>query len=154
MIISAHPETIFSKPDQKEILETIQTFLATNKDFLLYKHGDKKNLDNGICVIYLCMQSGAKNKALLEAHRKLCDVHYTLTGTDSIAWKLVTDCSHINTNYVEEGDYLLYDELPVEIEKVLPGEFCFIPNDLAHMAAYEDHGVVSKLVFKIPATSL
>lgn len=154
MTVSENLATVFNKPEQKDILETIQHFLANNKDFSGYKHGDKKALDNDISVIFLQAQSGAKNKALLEAHRRLCDLHYTLTGTDTIAWKLVSDCSNINTNYTEEGDYLLYDELPAKSERVEPGNFCFIPNEFAHMALYDDGGTVSKLVFKIPATVL
>lgn len=151
MIISNDITNIFGE-DRKLFADTVARYLLQKDAIAVMKHGEKIALDNGISVL-LIETDGAEplNKQLLEAHRIFNDLHYTLQGKDCISYKPVADCSNIHTAYVAEGDYILFNEFPVEKITVDEATFCFIPNSLAHMALYENHGPVRKLVFKIPA---
>ena len=150
MIVADNLKDIFNREEDKNIILAIETYLAQNPGLTNFKPGEKEMISNGIAAIAIQAESGATNKNLLEAHKKFCDLHYTLQGIDTIAYKPVSNCSHINKSYNEEGDYLLYDEAPDKTLTVAPGNFCFSPNEFAHMALYDSHGPVSKLVFKIP----
>jgi YhcH/YjgK/YiaL family protein len=150
MKVSKHLEDIFSE-GQKQFANTVTQYLLETEKIAAMKHGEKAMLENGITVVAIQAESGAQNKNLLEAHKVFNDLHYTLQGKDTISYKQVADCTQINKEYVDDGDYILYDEAPVETVSVEENTFCFIPNNLAHMALYENTGAVRKLVFKIPA---
>lgn len=152
MIVTDKLADIFQREEDTAIIKTIEEYLAAKPGLTGFNPGVKEMLTNDIAVIAIQAESGATNKNILEAHKKFCDLHFTLKGSDTIAFKPVDDCTQINKSYNDEADYLLYDEIPVNTVEVPPGSFCFIPNEFAHMALYQHLGTVSKLVFKIPAT--
>lgn len=150
MTVSKHIDDIFSEGKQ-HFANTITQFLLETEKIAAMKHAEKAVLENGVTVVAIQAESGAQNKNLLEAHKIFNDLHYPLSGKDTISYKPVLNCTNINKEYVDDGDYILYDETPDAIITVEENTFCFIPNDLAHMALYESTGLVRKLVFKIPA---
>ncbi|MDX1718636.1 MAG: YhcH/YjgK/YiaL family protein [Salegentibacter mishustinae] len=151
MIVSNDLKEIFPQIEDKENIQIIDNFIDSSLKIIDIKHGEKKVLSNGISVIFLKTESGTENKDILEAHKKLYDIHYTIKGTDTIVYKAVKDCNSISKNYEEEGDYILYKEKPEKSLEVAAGSFCMIPNLYAHAAVYEKKGPVRKLVFKVPA---
>lgn len=150
MIVANNLKVIFDAENEMDIVEAIQKYIAQKGDFAKGKHGDKDSLPHGISAIFLNGSGGVQNSNLLEAHRKYSDLHFTIKGIDTIAFKQIEECTAISKDYTEDGDYLLYAETPTDSIEVTAGNFCFIPNQFAHMALYENRGLVTKLVFKIP----
>lgn len=89
--------------------------------------------------------------ALLEAHRKLMDIHITLSGTDVISYANLVDEATVSKEYDDEHDYLLAKSDNLKIITVPAGYFCIIPNNFAHMALYGGHKDVQKIVVKMEA---
>ncbi|MEO7487475.1 MAG: YhcH/YjgK/YiaL family protein [Ferruginibacter sp.] len=150
MIVSKNLSEIFTSEKDQELVASINSYISENAEVEHFKYGQKETMANGISVVVIQAESGAQNKNLLEAHRKFCDLHYTIKGNDIIASKPISGCININKEYVEDVDYVLFDETPTNKVIVSEGSFCLIPNEFAHMASYDSHGMVSKLVFKIP----
>ncbi|MDI9257713.1 MULTISPECIES: YhcH/YjgK/YiaL family protein [Flavobacterium] len=88
---------------------------------------------------------------LLEAHRTLMDIHITLAGTDVIAYADLQSESQESKPYDEANDYLLARAQNIKTLSVPAGYFCIIPNQFAHMALYQGHSEVKKIVVKMPA---
>lgn len=130
-------------------VEIIRDFMAT-VSFKAFSSGEKRNLQNEITVAYISANGADDNRNILEAHRKYADLHFTITGTDLIAFKSIVECKKVCQPYNDEADYVLYNELPVMIYKIKQNLFCFIPPEYAHMALYGNCGKVEKLIFKIP----
>jgi len=86
---------------------------------------------------------------LLEAHRKLMDVHITLKGIDRIAYHQLDDKINITKEYDNEHDYLLGKADNILSLDVPEGYFCVIPNHFAHMALYNTAVGVKKIVVKM-----
>ncbi|MDT0677455.1 YhcH/YjgK/YiaL family protein [Autumnicola musiva] len=151
MKVSTDLKVILPKHGDIETINAIQDYIR-NKKYLEIEAGHKAIISNGISVIKLHKDSGAQNKEILEAHKKFYDIHYTIEGEDTIAYKDVKDCNSVVENYNEEGDYILYSEKSENLLEVNSGQFCIIPNSYAHAALYEDRGYVRKLVFKVPVS--
>lgn len=88
--------------------------------------------------------------SILEAHKTLMDIHITLDGTDVIAYADLENESKIHKVYDDVNDYLLARSSQIKIITVPKGYFCIVPNNFAHMALYEGHSNVKKVVVKIP----
>ena len=131
-------------------LKVVTQFFTTPVDWLMIKHGDKKQLIENISVVFLAANGTNDYLNVLEAHKKMYDLHCTIEGNDIIVSKPVDDCSNLKTAYTEEGDYVLYNEQPVHTYAARAGSFCLISPADAHMALYGNCGFVRKVVFKIP----
>lgn len=149
MHITTNLSVLSSKISQAQ-LTVLKDFLATMPDPHQAKHGEKMLLQDDIAVIFINAEGSDDNKNVLEAHRKNFDLHFTLSGCDVIVSKAVEACTNIKTAYTENGDYILFDEVPEEHYNIAEGMFCLIPPEIAHMALYGHCGPVTKLVFKIP----
>lgn len=88
---------------------------------------------------------------VLEAHKTLMDIHITLEGTDVIAYADLDTEATIFKVYDETNDYLLANSNTIKTINVPKGYFCIIPNSFAHMALYQGHSKVKKIVVKMPA---
>lgn len=149
MYLAKQITDLSSQLTQKQ-LEVINSFLAEPVNWTEVKHGDKRKLAEEISVVFLAAEGTEQWTNVLEAHRKFYDLHCTAEGNDIIVAKPVKDCNSIRTDYTEEGDYILYNEVPEESIEVPAGMYCLIPPADAHMALYGNCGFVRKLVFKIP----
>lgn len=94
-------------------------------------------------------QHGRKaEEAKLEFHRNYIDIHFTISGNDSIGWKSLKDCKNIEKEYDGEKDFGLFSDLPKMWITVEPGHFAiFFPED-AHAPLVSD-GEIHKVVIKI-----
>lgn len=91
------------------------------------------------------------DKSVLEAHKILMDIHITIDGVDVIAYANLDDEATIFKDYDVTNDYLLANSTTIKIITVPKGYFCIIPNYFAHMALYDGHNKVKKIVVKTPA---
>ena len=140
----------FSAQLPEQQLQVVKQFFEVPIDWSVVKHGDKKQLQENISVVFLAANGTNDYLNILEAHKKMYDLHCTIEGNDIIVSKPVADCNNIKTAYTQEGDYALYNETPVQTYTVNAGSCCLIPPADAHMALYGDCGFVKKVVFKIP----
>lgn len=149
MYLTKHIPDLSSQLTQKQI-DVISSFLATPVNWNEVTHGEKRKLAEEISVVFLAAEGTEQWTNVLEAHRKFYDLHCTAEGNDIIVAKPVKACNNVRTEYTEEGDYMLYNEVPEESIEVTAGMYCLIPPADAHMALYGKCGFVRKLVFKIP----
>lgn len=112
--------------------------------------GQKAELEDGVAVVYLVTEGVTDAPAVLEAHRRYFDLHYTITGTDIIAYEPLQRCMDIKEPYNDTGDYILFNGTAQNTLAVSAGNFCLIGPEWAHMALYGKTGPVVKLVFKVP----
>ncbi len=88
------------------------------------------------------------DEARLEAHRQYIDVHYLITGKESLGWKGLADCREEESPYDSERDYLSFSDDPAMWFTIHPGTFAvFFPGD-AH-APMVSNGMVQKVVMKV-----
>ena len=87
-------------------------------------------------------------EARLEVHRQYIDVHFLITGKESIGWRGLADCREEEHPYDPERDYLSFSDDPSMWCTIHPGTFVvFYPGD-AH-APMVSNGKVHKVVLKV-----
>jgi YhcH/YjgK/YiaL family protein len=86
---------------------------------------------------------------VLEAHRKLMDIHITLKGVDVMAYSDIENESILIKDYDQDNDYLLAKSDKIKLLSIPENYFCIVPNNFAHMALYEGHTDVKKIVIKL-----
>lgn len=125
-------------------------------EFLKYKELDtlsEKLTSNTIALIPISSNevSSSFDGNILEAHKKLMDIHITLQGVDVIAYADVFSEVTKHSDYNESDDYALFQSSQVKKLIIPMNYFCIIPNNFAHMALYKGHSDVKKIVVKLPA---
>lgn len=112
----------------------------------------EKVIINDVALIPISSKriSDSFDKTVYEAHKTTMDIHIVLSGTDVIAYADLDAESRIFKEYDEQNDYLLAHSDVGKIIQVPAGYFCIIPNNFAHMALYEGHADVKKVVVKLP----
>jgi len=110
----------------------------------------KESIDGiDLIPIFSDSLSAIFDESVLEAHKILMDIHITLEGTDIIAYADLKNEATIFQGYDETNDYLLAKSSQIKIITVPKGYFCIIPNNFAHMALYDGHANVKKVVVKM-----
>ena len=144
--------------DKLENLEKyLSVFPQLNNLISYLRNGDLEDVkeNEGIEDITLIPLVGKENPnfdpILLEAHRKLMDVHITLNGIDKIAYQFLDDQVEVTKEYDDKNDYLLAKGNNIISLDVPKGYFCIIPNHFAHMALYNTNAGVEKIVVKMPS---
>ena len=89
-----------------------------------------------------------KEEAKLEAHRKMIDIHYVISGVDEIGWKPIAECSQIEEPYDEERDIVFYNDEPAAWITVPSGSFAIFYPEQAH-APMVGEALIHKAVVKI-----
>ena len=88
------------------------------------------------------------DEARIEVHRQYIDVHYLITGKESLGWKGLADCREEESPYDPGRDYLSFSDNPAMWFTIHPGTFVvFFPGD-AH-APMVSNGMVQKVVLKV-----
>ncbi|MDX6190126.1 YhcH/YjgK/YiaL family protein [Flavobacterium sp. Fl-318] len=113
----------------------------------------EKVIDNNITLIPINSESVTAefNGKILEAHKRLMDIHITVEGYDVIAYADVDSEVEEYLQYNEADDYALFTSDLIKKIVVPKGYFCIIPNNFAHMALYDGHVNVKKIVVKLQA---
>lgn len=113
----------------------------------------EKETHGAIALIPITSESISEtfDPTVLEAHKTLMDIHITLEGTDVIAYADLDKEAVVFKAYDETNDYLLAKSNAIKTVEVPQGYFCIIPNSFAHMALYQGHAKVKKIVVKMPA---
>jgi biofilm protein TabA len=87
-------------------------------------------------------------EARLEAHRKMIDIQFLLSGEERIGWRPQPECSGIVEAYSTERDIEFYSEQPTTWLELRPGDFAiFFPSD-AH-APLAGSGPLRKAIAKV-----
>ncbi|MBJ2126456.1 YhcH/YjgK/YiaL family protein [Flavobacterium sp. IB48] len=103
--------------------------------------------------IYSKEISPSFNRNILEAHKQLMDIHISLEGEDIVAFADVFSEVKEYQAYDELNDFALYTSDYIKKFSIPKGYFCIIPNNFAHMALYEGHSDVKKVVVKMSVSS-
>ena len=130
-------------------IDHLLTFLNTKSLLTIVE----KEIHKDIALIPISSDSVSDtfDSTVLEAHKTLMDIHITIEGTDVIAYSdLVTEAT-IFKAYDHVNDYLLANSNSIKTIEVPTGYFCIIPNNFAHMALFNGHALVKKIVVKMPA---
>ena len=89
-----------------------------------------------------------RSDAKLESHRKYIDIHYIVSGTDSMGWRPTGRCSEVLSAYEEGKDVAFFGDEPLMWCNIGAGSFAiFFPED-AHAPMVSDD-VVHKVILKI-----
>lgn len=119
-------------------------------------HQDLSNLPLGrtdiegdaVYVMASSQQGKRQPEAKLEAHRRYIDIHYVVSGIDTIGWKPTSQCSRIERPYSADNDIELFSDDPLVWIPARPGVAAiFFPED-AHAPMVSDD-IVHKLVVKV-----
>lgn len=132
-------------------LEEVFLFLNSHNMEEL-KDGRIELRGNDISCMISTQNGKRTEEAKLEFHRKYIDLHFTISGSDTIGWKASDDCKEIEQKYDCEKDLGFFSDKPVNWLTLLPGQFAvFFPED-AH-APLVSEGVIRKAIFKIPVNN-
>lgn len=87
--------------------------------------------------------------ALIETHDRYIDIHYLITGSETIGWKARADLGQAAETPDPRGDVTFYPDKPVAWTTLSPGMIAvYFPED-AHMPMLSG-GNIHKVVVKIP----
>lgn len=89
-----------------------------------------------------------KDEQPLETHRKYIDVHFLISGTETIGWKATEDINGWTKPYDETSDCALTDEKPTTYVNLLPGEMAIVWPEDAHAPAISE-GKLHKVIAKV-----
>lgn len=89
----------------------------------------------------------AKEKQVLEYHKKYLDIHILLQGEETIGWKSLNDCNDEKQAYNEKDDYGLYNDAPDTFVTLQPNQFLIVYPEDAH-APIIGNRKIRKLVVK------
>jgi uncharacterized protein, YhcH/YjgK/YiaL family len=89
-----------------------------------------------------------KSAQPLEAHQKFIDVHILLEGKETFGWKRTADVKEWKSEYDEEKDCILSDEMADTYIELLPDDFVIVYPEDAHAPNISD-GQIRKLVAKV-----
>lgn len=86
---------------------------------------------------------------VLEVHRRYIDVHFPLTGEETIGWSPMSVLTTESVNpFNEEDDYAIYAEQAQSYHTIHSGEFAIVWPEDAH-APIIGKGTLRKLIAKV-----
>jgi biofilm protein TabA len=122
-------------------------------DFL--KNSDLASLSNGRTdlagddVFALVSRNGTTfNGAKLEVHRAYLDIHYIVSGSDTIGWKYLPDCQAPIEHFREKEDYQLFGDTDYMRFELGQNKFMVVYPSDAHAPCIETSELF-KIVIKI-----
>lgn len=130
-------------PYVNEVVE----FLSKN-DLRTLELKEATPISENVSLIPIDASQSPASKNTLEAHRKKTDIHCTVTGTDTVVYRSVSECSDVETPYQDADDYMLFRDTYKGELTIPEGYFCLITPDMAHMAMCGE-GQIKKFVFKV-----
>jgi len=89
-----------------------------------------------------------KEEQHLEIHRKYIDVHFLISGTETIGWKATDNINTWTKPYDESSDCAFTDEKPTAYIDLIPGEMAIVWPEDAHAPAISD-GELHKIIAKV-----
>jgi YhcH/YjgK/YiaL family protein len=102
----------------------------------------------GLYAMVSAQQGKWPSEARLEAHRKYIDIHYLLSGKETMGWRATSDCREPEQLYDREKDFAQFSDEPSLWLTMHPGTWAiFFPWD-AH-APLVSNGDIHKVVIKV-----
>lgn len=90
----------------------------------------------------------AVEKQVLEYHKKYIDIHFLISGSETIGWKNTSDCQKIKQNFNDDDDFGLFEDEPTKYIKLKPNDFAIVFPEDAH-APIIGSGKIHKIIAKI-----
>lgn len=84
----------------------------------------------------------------LEVHRAYLDVHFPVSGDETIGWSHLRSLGEPDAPFDEQGDFALYSQAAQTYFTIHPGQFCIVFPEDAH-APIIGEGTLHKLIAKI-----
>jgi biofilm protein TabA len=144
---------IIDNIQNREFYYSIHPCLTKAFSFLLETDFSKpvigRNEIDGDIVFALVSKGTATGKAgKLEAHKKYLDLHFVVSGLDKMGYKPIEKCKHIESEYDEPGDYMLFNDIYDSFFILNPGDFaiCFPQDTHVPLQGEDDY---YKVVIKI-----
>ena len=133
-------------PVIRRALDYIANTDLANMDFGVYQPAK----DFSLQVIDLTTKDKADTKA--EVHRKKLDVHYSITGQETIYCRVAPTDHKVSDDQFDERDIGFYDDMDTEVEMPLNvGDFVVLFPDEIHRPGCRkgEIAVIKKIVVKI-----
>jgi biofilm protein TabA len=122
--------------------------LLDERDFAALPEGRHDLLGDDLYVVS-APRAATRPQALLEAHRCYIDVQLVLDGAEEMGWAPLESLSDEAEPYDAERDIVFFNDPPVSVLRVTPGNLVvFFPED-AHAPLLGDGHLVHKCVFKV-----
>ena len=93
-----------------------------------------------------CLKTREEQK--LEVHRSYLDVHFPLSGEETIGWSHLSSLAEPEAPFDEQGDFALYPQPAQAYFTLRPGQFCLLFPEDAH-APIIGRGTLRKLIAKV-----
>jgi len=84
----------------------------------------------------------------LEVHRRYLDIHFIVSGSDTVGWKYLTDCNKPIEQFREKEDYQLYGDVDYMKFELIKKKFMIVYPSDAHAPCIETKNLF-KIVVKI-----
>ncbi|MBQ8772905.1 MAG: YhcH/YjgK/YiaL family protein [Muribaculaceae bacterium] len=133
---------------------TLNEDLHTALEWIAQHHGDQftkgtiEIIPTRIKVNYEEVGMVAREKQLLEAHRRYADIHVPISGEETIGWSPICDLKNRIHAYDSERDIEFYGDAPQCYIPILPGQYVILFPEDAH-APCIGTGIHRKLCVKI-----
>lgn len=129
------------------LLPLVQEFVD-QIDVINLPSGRHEISESNLFVTVASLQGRTKAEAPLEVHDAHWDIHWLLSGTETLGWRPRVLCHQPKGPFDEAKDMQLFDDQVETWFSLVPGQFAlFMPQD-AH-APLVSSGQVHKLVFKL-----
>ena len=145
---------IISKLENSKRIESLHPLFKKLFDYV--KQHNLLNQETGRIVLEgddlfinnVAVEGADKDKQPLEIHRDYIDVHFLLSGQETIGWKALEDLKNETKPYEKEGDCALYSDKPTTLVNIVPGEFVVVFPEDPHAPAI-GQGKIRKLIAKV-----
>ena len=134
----------------KDYAEMIQQFIERQKAEELPE--GRYDLENGIFALVQKYTTKPLEGAMMESHKKYCDLQYIAKGVDRIYWASLRNLTVVDDK-TPDADILFYQSGPEQgFTRLEPGMFGFYGPEDGHMPCITDSEPqeMVKIVFKIP----
>lgn len=128
-------------PHFKEVIDMLE-----NTDIAGFAEG-RTDISENLYVVAMSKEQSAYT-GIMEVHKEWIDVHCTIEGVDTIAYKAAAECPEIEKEYDTENDYMLLKAGEAMKVMIQPDYFCVLDTSMAH-APLVGEGAVRKIVVKV-----
>lgn len=94
------------------------------------------------------IRTNGKDNGAMEMHRDYIDLHFLISGEETIGIKRTENVISYSKIYDKESDCALTEEGPDEYIRLIPGQMAIIYPDYAHLPALSS-GPIHKIIAKI-----
>ena len=125
-----------------------KAFDFINESDLLNLSDGKHEIEGDELFAIVSRNGNSDSVSKLEAHKKYIDIHYAVSGSDTIGWKALGDCISPVGSFNFENDYILYNDNDFIKIPLLQNKFMIVYPEDVHAPLLQTKDLF-KLVLKI-----